>query len=367
MNGTADSENSTAATSKDASEHFILGWNAFLLLVGVPCNILVARIAWSQVRQRPNRVDASPNNTSKTTQLLILSLSVIDVLALIMNGSARFAMAISDGIPCWVMISASHWSTIASSLAVLCLNVDRFVAIIRPLHYAVIMTKGRIYCSIAMCWLVATGWSIFFICRTTDAISPEKACSLNQTYIGYYASYTFIFFILPNCIALALSFFVALIVLRRRQSRVLATQAAKTAAHPARMRLRFMISGETKPKKPPNTTKMLTFVFVATVWSCVTNLCYRIHALLGIWLGEAYWLPGTSYRVVTHIFLALMYSNPAGNPFVTILTQRRYRLIIVEKWTQRKQVNETKNDSVRISVYSVQNGMGSSMDRTSGR
>lgn len=359
MNSTL--ENSTQGQWKTESAFFLISWQVFLIITGIPCNVLVARIAYQLVRQPRKRFEkVCRSSSSKMTQLFILNLSIIDILALILNAISRFAITAQQSVPCWTIVAASHWSTIASSLAVLCLNIDRYIAIVRPIHYPILVTKCRIYLSVVLCWTVASGWATFFIYRTYDGMSTAD-CALKPSKIGYYAAYTCTFFIVPNCISLILSIFVALTVLRRRRNRIL-TSSVKIPNQPCSIRIRSTNSGDLKSRKPRTTTKMLTFVFVATIWSCLTNLPYRLCALVGISLGSQ--LSELTYFVVlTDLLLALMYSNPAGNPFVTIFTQRRYRIMLREMWTRRKKTKE--NRDLRVYVYSVQNEAAAMTGRVS--
>ncbi len=122
-------------------------------------------------------------NFTSVRRDLLLSLSVADLAVGIFSGVPVLASAIAGDWPfpqwfCWIQAFCAVQFNVTSLLCVLALNIDRYIAIPKPLLYSSIATYRRAVIVVATCWIIAAIW-IFF-----DAFLAGKGATYSQEYFS---------------------------------------------------------------------------------------------------------------------------------------------------------------------------------------
>ncbi|XP_038045114.1 D(4) dopamine receptor-like [Patiria miniata] len=120
---------------------------------------------------------------SDSTKMMFTSLALAD-LGVAFVAATSFAAEISGGwiFPMWIC-EASFISfyifTAVSVFMLVIMTFDRLVAVVRPLRYSLILTKGRSLVAIAFVWLACTVGAIFT--TITNQIIYNKCSALCST------------------------------------------------------------------------------------------------------------------------------------------------------------------------------------------
>ncbi len=104
-------------------------------------------------------------NFTSVRRVLLLSLSVADLAIGIFSGVPSLASAIVKGWPfpqwfCWMEALTNVQFNVTSLLCVLALNIDRYIAISKPLLYSSIATYRRAIVVVTACWVLSFIWAL---------------------------------------------------------------------------------------------------------------------------------------------------------------------------------------------------------------
>lgn len=331
-------------------------WLLIVSLFGTPANFLVLCCAWKLFRKMPRNI-ANSNNVFH--QYFVISMTVADlafvsIYACVMS-IQYFSLNISLNVyECGFVYFICHASTVCSSLSLLCLNIDKFIAVIRPLHHNSIVTKSRVLILISICWLISIIWALFFV-FTMISTSPGN-CGMVLASFETYCIFTVTFFILPTLLSVILSIIVGIVAYTQSSLKFESPVRNSKFEFPARKNgsvsgVKFVWDTKTgseyrkiskrssssigsmrdeklsRYRSVINRFRTLIFVFATTMWSFLTCLPYRIMYLFYISASEEQRI---RHLTLAYVMFAMMASNPLGNPIVTFLTQRRYRRVICD-------------------------------------
>ncbi|CAI4225238.1 unnamed protein product [Auanema sp. JU1783] len=135
------------------------------------------------------------------TGLLILSLGVADLMVGIVILPFSIANEVLSGYWifgdtwCTIWVTMDIWMCTASIYNLVAISIDRYIAIIKPLNYPMLVTKFRARCIVALVWIGS-----FLICSPSFFVGgsslPEDKCkcspaSAGRAYIIFSASSSF--------------------------------------------------------------------------------------------------------------------------------------------------------------------------------
>lgn len=393
-----------------------------VFVVGTPANIVVLCLAL--IRKKSSDIQAGRKRN--ITKYLVISMTFADLLFCGVHSPMMF-LSYSRGVdfsavPCVALFAVTHMATVASSLSLLLINIDKFLHLRRPLHYAVYVTTNRGLLSVLLCWIVSIGWSLLFIFGSY--IEYNERCDVRVTDKGIYILFAVGFFVVPTVISLVISVYVAVVVFEAR----VRTKRSRKQARCERFHLQVdshsgytsvctngsirRPGGSTKTKtprasntsssenrnphyiscpsvqldkssqsggcapgtgtsstnyllapsplkrtislghSPPNGTtpapsrrqhhqqqphghqfRRIGFVFTTTLWSTFTVLPYRLCFIIwNLTTYEATLMTDRTAESVYFCLFAIMALNAAGNPFITIMTQRQYSAKLAKIW-----------------------------------
>lgn len=335
-------------------------WEFVLFLIGVPANALVIYMA-KTIMGRPCGLE--------NQHLCIFSMAVADFLFTSVHCPLMFLnySLLIDLCPhsCKFLYFITHLATVASSLSLMCLNIDKFVSLRYPLRYHALITRKRIKLMISSLWFLSSAWATFFVFGPLTAFNEK--CEVYTVVPHAYAMFATVFFVLPVLFSLAISSYtlrVATVARRsepRRPSRgsvsenrlmendphadchsachhmntsfhedVPSTEDPSATVHPATHRRRLV-----------STLKTVTFVFCTTIWTSLTFIPYRAAYLI------YHFLDGDVLTKVCFALFALMVSNASGNPLITLATQYQYRAPVKKFFARRRNaiLSEKENRS----------------------
>ncbi|KAF8368914.1 ser-3 [Pristionchus pacificus] len=133
------------------------------------------------------------------TGLLILSLGVADLLV----GTVILPFSIANEVLagywifgetwCTIWLTMDIWMCTASIYNLVAISIDRYIAIIKPLNYPMLVTKFRARCIVAFVWVLS-----FIICtpsfilastdkpvQNSDSTDPAEGCKCTPSHAGY--------------------------------------------------------------------------------------------------------------------------------------------------------------------------------------
>lgn len=324
----ARAENDTDRTSPWIF-HFVGLTELFVAVFGTPMNAIVLLAACSR------RKGMTLKSRRNITEILVISMSTADLIFSMFHAPLGFVYfymgAKLSAWPCFFFYTTTHISTIASSLSLLWLNVNKFLQLHRPLHYFLYMTKSRAVAFIAAGWTISIGWGLFFV---FGPFMKYDECNVSLRYPELYIFFATEFFVLPTVVSLFVSVDIAAVVLNENRRRF-----RELLLRPVIPRNSRTLEGQ-YPEPPPShhqplvndrrrsknsrdtgNIRRITFVFGTTVWSAITVLPYRLAYI-------AHLLPGNQSTptgvAITFCLFAMMALNAAGNPFITLLTHQQY-------------------------------------------
>ncbi|KAK8395810.1 hypothetical protein O3P69_005728 [Scylla paramamosain] len=130
-------------------------------------------------------MESIENETRTTTHILLLHLGVIDLLLAAIFLFALFPSFLKEGwlsgAGCWV--AGGAWATlhVAAVWTLTALNLDKYVAIAAPLHYARFVSPARVAAAVGVSWVLAAS-----LCALPMALpgmrgapQPPTGCSLD--------------------------------------------------------------------------------------------------------------------------------------------------------------------------------------------
>ncbi|KRZ58924.1 Octopamine receptor beta-2R [Trichinella nativa] len=288
----------------------------------------------------------------RLNQRFVVSMTVADLVYGLVYMSTRLYI---NYIPRWLCgpYYMTLWTCqIASVVFLLCLNIDKYISIRYPLRYPSVVTETFV--------------------NKQDVLLNE--CSILMKPV-YYTIMLLVFYVLPMLLSLMISAYIAWKATRR-----------------SKLYQQFTVTGP-HLKYKRRTLRRMFFVFISTIWTCVTFLPYRI-ALTALYLCQAYsnadlkfdvhsalkdhreaeiaelqtaqfdhhlWYNETFLdsrlthhiiklldaedgktcstgitEITIHTFLCILPLGSVGNPLITILTQNVYRIHLQAAWDSLK-------------------------------
>lgn len=287
-------------------------WELILFFVGSSLNFMVLCLVWLIMR----------NKSRNNSQWFVVSMALADFTFTVIHSPMMFAHYSLNvklhPAACLTLYITTYATTTVSSLSLLLLNVDKFIYLHKPLHYFIILTKPRILSAIILAWITAFVWALVFLLGPFTVYT--KPCDFRPAVLNMYIFFAVFFFTLPIILSLVISIYIAMLVVRTKKEKQI-REIRHSFGRPNYIQNKQDNSGAM------NQLKTITFVFTTTIWSCISCLPYRIAY-------AAYLSPG--FRVTEgkihlfYFFYALLAANAAGNPMVTICTQRQYKQKIRE-------------------------------------
>lgn len=299
-------------------------WECVVALIGAPANFLVICMALSLLTRSARR-----RRGQKTyNQYYVLSMTMADFIFTAVHAPLYGIMYVwmidYSFTTCRFLYISSHTSTVASSLSLLALNVDKYFAVARPLHHALIISKKVTTSLLAATWIISISWAVLLTCGPLTQMPRPCLVTLNHD-IAYY-TFAVVFFVLPILFSFVIAIYVALVTGRslvtREDNSPNSNRAEISPQHSSKEQVlyqRHCNRGRrtTAIDKYKSQAKTLTFVFCTTIWSTVTSIPYRTSFVLHIFK--------ISSVELSMFMFGLMAANALGNPFITLFTQRQYR------------------------------------------
>jgi hypothetical protein len=220
---------------------------------------------------------------------------------------------------CLALVLVAQATSMASSLSLLCLNVDKFLYVTYSIKYELYVSQQRALLATASVWAVSIGWALVFVTNFINGVG--HGCSYSGIETTSYIVFSVCFFILPTILSLIISIHIAVIVSRYTCASKLELTAIKQQnqlnagnckRHSINQRCRW---------KP---LKRITFIFTTTVWTVITCLPYRLLFMLR--LSES----PNGFYLLRYILYGVMSANAAGNPIITLFTLKLYRTCTVK-------------------------------------
>lgn len=302
----------------DTAKYYLGIWFCVSTIIGCPINLFAAKCAWKFARQR---------NPALLYQWFVLSMSTADFLFLLVVSPWFFLdFAFKIHLPkffCLSIYCINYCSTVASSLSLLALNFDKFLAIYFPLRHVSILNGRKVFLIILSSWIVSILWGLCFV------LSPITVCSergLKVESLVYYLAFAIIFFLIPTVTAAVLSFLIAIVLLRQWDQFFVRLPSDSLERLSQTSRRNRSPSNALEGNRRYSRAKAITFVFTTTIWSTLTCLPYRTFYLIIEYTKlETNPSPSPLLWLSTLFFLGGFVANPVGNAFITIITQKRYR------------------------------------------
>ncbi len=129
----------------------------------------------------------------KVSNYFVVSLATVDILIGIVAIPVMFGVgAVSSWAVCVVYYTVDISVCCVSVFHILAINVDRYLAITRPLHYPTLATPKRVACIIPCLWILGVGASV---AHTTSGMVDLRDCSVpTYTKVGSLVSMFCLFF-----------------------------------------------------------------------------------------------------------------------------------------------------------------------------
>lgn len=216
---------------------------------------------------------------------------------------------------CKAIVAIAHLASTASSLSLLCLNVDKFLYMTFSLKYELYVTKNRAIAANFIAWSLSFGWALMFVQYFIHDV--KDGCSYGEVDTVSYTVFSVAFFILPTLLSLFISIHIALVVSRyigtpKRSDVMLHQQGSNSNS---RNRTPFVKKSRSKCRP----LKRVAFIFTTTAWTAITCLPYKCAFML------RHVLFTDDLSPLRYVFYGLMSANAAGNPIITLFTLRLYR------------------------------------------
>lgn len=302
----------------------------------------------------------SMHNKRETQHLCILSMSIADLIFITVNCPIAFAAySLRSRMPkniCILLLYTAHLSMVASSLSLLCLNIDKFLALKFPLRYLAHVTFARSKISVLLCWVIAFSWAsafVFTLFNFGENCDVFMHVDAIKVYLGFFVA----FFAVPVAISVLISIYVFAISKATREfiriptaaeKRLIwrlwkkpttesiesnKTEAGEAVSEPEKETVRPAASTSFQRfqrRRNYSNFRRAVFVFTETIWSVFTAVPYRV-VYLACFYSEEYWVKS----ILLSSFVLLML-HPVGNPIITFITQPQYQSRIKAVLTKGK-------------------------------
>ncbi|KAJ8030033.1 Alpha-1A adrenergic receptor [Holothuria leucospilota] len=285
------------------------------------------------------------------TGMSITSLAVADLL----RGSMVLPFVITTSIlgAQWTFgrsmcIVTGLFHTMLASASVMTLGVvslDRYIAILKPLKYATIITTIRAAFILIFVWTVSAltallplvGWSDYIFIPWTCICVVDWRPGYSSGYPFFYLS---IAFLLP-LVVLVYCYFRIFIVARSQSRRVMALEVPSLDGNTLK---RNTPGGITRGQRFTNMRKekkasLTLFIVMGIFMSCVTPYCI-------VYLIASY-RPTTNSLAAVGVTSMLSFVNSAANPMIYGILNRKFRRVFLHVMTCKGCKNVPQNPALQ--------------------
>ncbi|XP_071488908.1 allatostatin-A receptor-like [Diadema antillarum] len=318
--------NESLANETDDEPEWVWGtldwrWYTILQLIsgilGSIGNLLVAVIIFQR------------RSSARSTDILIGSLAIADFLTsifIIPSPSARRVPNSWTGmLACLILYPDTFlWiSVTASSYILMAISIDRFIAVVYPLHFKHIVTIRRVNIAIAVIWLAAfLSLSFTFFVIKVDETSHE--CTFTITTDAGYAAMGYFWFsvrIIVPVLTMLITQSIIAVKLHIQSSTFKANETSAVAD--VHIKARNRVIG------------MMLIVILVYIVCWLPNQV----AFLGYLVG---FVPLSYFRSPLHRVLTVLgYYNSCANPFIYLARNPNFRIALKEFFTCTTNKNES--------------------------
>lgn len=208
-----DLQNGTSIDESDI--HWWVGLlELFVFVFGVPLNLTVFIL----VHTSRKRAVVSNVHKRRITEMFVVSMTSADLLFCAVSAPLMFSNFNRDiglsAVPCLTLFAVTHASTVASSLSLLWLNLNKFLHLHMPLHHFLYITRSRALGCMLISWLASIAWGFLFILG--PFITYDAQCNIFLHHKSVYVVFVTVFFVLPAVVSLVISVYVAVVVVEAK-------------------------------------------------------------------------------------------------------------------------------------------------------
>ncbi|XP_022102732.1 adenosine receptor A2a-like [Acanthaster planci] len=252
----------------------------------------------------------------------VLSLAAVDLLtALMIMPLQSYHSAVdlyTDGALCVCINILAVMAAMTSLLSLVCVTVDRYLAISRPLRYVTLVTSRRALCVLAFLWFYSVGLGLLILIPdevnveppvgTSNSTSSCNIATLIGLPYGYFLMCNFFIPIPAMFIMYAHIFFIA-----RRHVRAIHDVRRVSCVDPA----------------VPQPSLVRQNVRIAAVLSIITIYFLVSWTSTIVILAVIRHLPAYEFEL-TIVYKIIFYTNAAINPFLYMFHHKTLRKYLVE-------------------------------------
>ncbi|XP_033638333.1 somatostatin receptor type 5-like [Asterias rubens] len=320
-----------AAGDRDAFEKFVLALYGIICVVGITGNLLVAIVLL--------RVPSLRSNTSD----FLVHLSIIDFLVCLLV-IPFFLAPTPNPTPNPGFVGGEFWcrfyvsqflfwfSTMTSDFCLITVNLERYVAIVRPHKYRTVFSKRNKYIMIVSCWVLAAvteSYILFF-----NGIDEEKRCSFigwpnkgAQAVFGLYGFTVRLFGPLAVMVYAQLKVISTL----NRQVKILTSRTAIMGANSSDQRKMWQLQA--------SKTLVRTLLFCVMTFA----VCWTPNQIWFLLFNFS--VPVVAGGPFHHISVILAVCNSCVNPVIYTMTNKPFRKGIREVFCRQRDSNQVGDNS----------------------
>ncbi|CAD5220885.1 unnamed protein product [Bursaphelenchus xylophilus] len=232
----------------------------------------------------------------KPRQILVMNMTLADLFTCTIYMLTRPYLNRFDERLCYPYYIIIFTSQLASCVFLLCINLDKFIFIVYPLHYYEMVTRKRVLIVMVTIWVTLLNLGALAYSQLTVS-SPCNIVGINP--------YVYLTIIVIYVLVITSSFVISSIIyyIARNSQRRENTHSNKAF-------------------------KRLFFVFSSTLWTFCTCLPYRVCFLISAILIPCYRTTDSEesfFCTLTAIFFYMIVVGIVFNALITVVTQRVYR------------------------------------------
>lgn len=317
-----------------------------IILLAVAGNIMVIRAVQICHTLREDR-----------SNLFIINLAITDLSSAVIVMSSSFVSLVAkkwlySQLLCELVCAANYCFIIVSMLTLSFISIDRYHAVINPLHYIQRMKRPRIYAMISYSWFQGIAFaSIPVACHWISYDYWEVICAIewhNDPRALYYVISAFLMCFLIPGIILAICYFCVL-----REARNCRIGCVKmNNSNGSNSRLEGSANKTKNPHSNSKTIRSLIFVVLA-YFICLTPFC--VTKLIKVISAQPNFLPG----YINLISSWFGYLSSAINPLIYGIFRRDFRRVylkIIRKLPFFSSVARSNETPISTLGTGIQNG-----------